>query len=211
MFPEITQDEVFRLETRRLWLRWQAASDVPALQALMAVREVAEMTSSWPHPLPEGEAARRRLQANALNASGAGLVFAVVTKFDGAVVGSMAVTAREGSSPVVGYAIAPGAWGRGFATEALQAAIDATFTLTREEAIEASVRVHNVASRRVLEKCGFAFVGSALSAMPARGGRFACDTFCLSRKTWESLKGWRAPIFARSAVARDVACSGAAC
>lgn len=28
MFPEITRDEVFRIETRRLWLRWPTFADV---------------------------------------------------------------------------------------------------------------------------------------------------------------------------------------
>ena len=27
MFPDLTRDDVFRLETRRLWLRWPRAAD----------------------------------------------------------------------------------------------------------------------------------------------------------------------------------------
>ena len=27
MFPEITRDDIFRLETERLWLRWPRAAD----------------------------------------------------------------------------------------------------------------------------------------------------------------------------------------
>ena len=48
----------------------------------------------------------------------------------------------------------------------------------------------NPASRRVLEKCGFAFQGSGLMAFPARGGVFPVDRFRLDRRSWQSLKSW---------------------
>ncbi len=54
MFPEITRDDVFRLETRRLWLRWPRAKDAAQHAAIVAHRDVAEMTSRIPHPLPPG-------------------------------------------------------------------------------------------------------------------------------------------------------------
>ena len=31
MFPEITHDDVFRLETERLWLRWPRLSDAEGI------------------------------------------------------------------------------------------------------------------------------------------------------------------------------------
>jgi hypothetical protein len=42
----------------------------------------------------------------------------------------------------------------------------------------------------VLEKCGFAFVGSGMMAFPARGGVFPVDRLRLDRRMWESLKAW---------------------
>ena len=36
MFPEITRDEVFRIETPRLWLRWPGLADASTLAAVMA-------------------------------------------------------------------------------------------------------------------------------------------------------------------------------
>ena len=32
MFPEIAKDDVFRIETRRLWLRWPRLADAPAME-----------------------------------------------------------------------------------------------------------------------------------------------------------------------------------
>ena len=59
---------------------------------------------------------------------------------------------------LVGYWIGKAFWGRGVATAALR-----EFIGTREPTrpLHAWVAVGNVASRRVLEKCGFALVGDA--------------------------------------------------
>ena len=71
--------------------------------------------------------------------------------------------------------------------------MDAAFILAGVRQVEASVRVINPASRRVLEKCGFRYEGTVLQDAPARGGMISCDRFRLDRKTWVSLKQWRMP------------------
>ena len=82
----------------------------------------------------------------------------------------------------LGYYFAPEEWGRGYATEAVQAVVDGVFLLTATKAIVADARVVNPASSRVLQKCGFAFQGSNLVDLAARGGFFPVDTFRLDRK-----------------------------
>ncbi len=52
MFPELTRDDVFRLETRRLWLRWPRLADGPAILRQAGAKPVAEMTAAIPHPYP---------------------------------------------------------------------------------------------------------------------------------------------------------------
>ena len=49
--------------------------------------------------------------------------------------------------------------------------------------------VDNPASRRVLEKCGFVFVGTGSLASMARGGVAPVDCLQLDRHTWASLGG----------------------
>ena len=66
---------------------------------------------------------------------------------------------------------------------------EAAFTLTPCIEINVDVRVENAASRRVLEKAGFAFVGSGLEGAPARGGLVPCDRFALSRAAWSARRG----------------------
>ena len=50
MFPEIARDEVFRLETRRLWLRWPRAADARCFPRFGRDWQVARLTAALPHP-----------------------------------------------------------------------------------------------------------------------------------------------------------------
>lgn len=190
MFPDLTRDDVFRLETRRLWLRWPRRSDVPAILRLAGEKAVAEMTSHVPHPYPAGEADAFVLSTRRANAEGAGLTLAVTPRREpGTAIGMVGIVARDGAASL-GYWLGSPHWGEGLATEAARALIDAYFGYTAAEELRVSARVINGASRRVIEKCGFVPTGSRLEAFPARGGVFPVDTFRLDRRAWASFKAW---------------------
>ena len=59
----------------------------------------------------------------------------------------------------VSYFFHPAYWGRGYATELLHATLQHGFDTLSLPAIGAFVRPANVASVRVLEKCGFTLLG----------------------------------------------------
>lgn len=189
MFPDLTCDDIFRLETKRLWLRWPRACDAPAIKSFASLAKIAQMTAAIPHPFPPGEAERFIFRARADNANGAALVLVVTQKNDnrmgaGQAIGVVSATLSETGEIELGFMVAPGLWSRGYATEAVRALIEALFALTGAERVLANARAENSASRRVLEKCGFAYVDSGLDLLPARGGLHACDRFQLSRKRW---------------------------
>ncbi|HEX9149124.1 MAG TPA: GNAT family N-acetyltransferase [Thermoanaerobaculia bacterium] len=78
---------------------------------------------------------------------------AVTTKtilFEGRVAGYIVSFERSGR-PLVGYWLGKGYWGRGIATRALSQFLD----VVAMRPLYAHVARHNVASIRVLEKCGF--------------------------------------------------------
>jgi RimJ/RimL family protein N-acetyltransferase len=56
------------------------------------------------------------------------------------------------------YHFHPDVWGRGYATELVEAALAFAFTELKAETVIGLTRPANPASRRVLEKCGFVFV-----------------------------------------------------
>jgi RimJ/RimL family protein N-acetyltransferase len=185
MFPDIARDDVFHLETSRLWLRWPRVKDAAAIERYSSRWEVARMTARIPHPYPPGEAERFIFAARQANAAGQDLILAIASnrgKRDP--FGMISVESRRQGRLSLGYALAPEAWGRGYATEAARAIIDASFLLTNAVEILASARVENPASRRVLEKCGFAHRGAGREGAPARGGMVDVDRFHLERSVW---------------------------
>jgi RimJ/RimL family protein N-acetyltransferase len=192
MFPDLTRDDVFRLETRRLWLRWPRLADVQAIVRLAGDKAVAEMTALVPHPYSEGDAEEFVFEARRTNAEGDGLTLAVTPKGrPNAVIGAVGITPDPAAGePHLGYWIGSPFWSQGHATEAARALVDAFFGYTPARELISSARVINPASRRVLEKCGFAFQGSGLKEFKARGGPLPVDHFRLDRRAWASLKAW---------------------
>ena len=80
MFPDLTRDDVFRLETRRLWLRWPRHADVQAIHRLAGERDVAEMTASIPHPYPADAATTFVFESRKGNALGRSLRMAIAPR-----------------------------------------------------------------------------------------------------------------------------------
>src|SRR3954449_3057759 len=80
MFPDLTRDDVFRLETRGLWLRWARLADAQAIVRLAGEKSVAEMTARIPHPYHPDDAERFIFMSRRSNADGQGLQLAITPK-----------------------------------------------------------------------------------------------------------------------------------
>lgn len=187
MFPDIARDDVFLLETKRLWLRWPRAADAKAIERYSSRWEVARMTSRIPHPYPAGEAERFIFTARDANAQGRDLILVITpTRGKREPIGMISLESRRQDRLTLGYALAPEFWGKGLATEAALAAIETGFALTDAVEMLATAHVENPASGRVLGKCGFAHIGTGLEGAPARGGMIPCDRFRLERAVWAS-------------------------
>lgn len=195
LFPDLTRDDVFRLETPRLWLRWQRRSDAAALMAFAGQKQVADMTGTWAHPLPEDEPERRIFEARKANATGISLVLAMTARSKpnhqiGQVGVGRSKHAGSKANVEIGYMLHPDYWGQGLVVEAVQAVLNTVFSYTDAQSVGAWTRVINSPSQRVLEKCGFRHAGSSLLDQPARGGMLPCDQYLLDRKTWSALVSW---------------------
>jgi RimJ/RimL family protein N-acetyltransferase len=191
MFPDLFRDEVFRIETPRLWLRWPRAEDAPALQAAVSVADVAVMTASWPHPLPEGEASRRIERMRSSNAGGQALVLAIARTAEPLrLIGTLGLHDMGEARAGLGYLLDVPFHGRGLMTEAVEGLVAAAFTYTGCRRIEASSRIINPASARVLDKCGFTHKGAVLQDAPTRGGPIEVDLFELTRAAWRARIAW---------------------
>ncbi len=173
------------LVTERLVLRPPHRDDLRELVALANDRQIADMLARMPHPYGASEA--RAFISGSLVETG-GCQYAVANAENGAFLGAAGLTPRDGGL-VLGYWIGRRYWGRGYATEAAHALIDLAFRATDVDAVAASCRVINPASRRVIQKCGFQYVGQGMIDSIA-AGRVPVERYQLDRKTWLSLKSW---------------------
>ncbi len=110
--------------------------------------------------IPRDEAAFSAVWEKSLSEPGV-TAWAIIA--DGTLVGSIACFKMDGLD-AVGYWIAKEHWGRGIATRALELLLEAVTV----RPLHARAARHNVASIRVLERCGFVVTGYRLSPGDAR-------------------------------------------
>jgi RimJ/RimL family protein N-acetyltransferase len=178
------------IETRRLILRPAVACDAAALAALADNPRIAENLARLPHPyrLADAEAFITRGQP------AGGVAWAIFLKRAGdgpELVGMVSAEPRDGGAMEIGYWVGEPHWDRGFATEAAHAAVDYAFLHLGAKRIAVRCRVTNLASRRVIEKCGFQFVGQDLVRSLHFRAMMPAYHFALDRRTWESLRRWQ--------------------
>ena len=183
MFPEITRDDIFRLETQRLWLRWPRAADAESIALFCNDPEVALKTTTIPFPYSQSDAERFVLRSRSDNMEGSALHLALAPKRQpneaiGMISLMGAETRGEGK---LGFVLARSAWGQGFMTEAARAFVDLVFNLTSLDHIVSSALLDNAASLRVQEKLGFVVTGEKTAHAPARGAPLRLTTTLLKR------------------------------
>jgi RimJ/RimL family protein N-acetyltransferase len=183
MFPEITRDDIFRLETQRLWLRWPRAADADAIARFAGDPEVALKTANVPQPYEPRHAEAHILNMREINTAGSGLCLAIALKSKpNEAIGLIdACGAAHRGETAFGYWLARPFWGRGLMTEAARAFVDLVFNLTSLDHIVSSALPTNAASLRVQEKIGFVATGEATIDAPARGGPIRVTTTLLKR------------------------------
>ena len=172
------------LETARLRLRAPHRGDVKAIVRLAGDRCVAENTARIPHPYTASDAEEFIAAVNRQDGEATFMIM-----FAGEAVGACSVEPRDGGAEI-GYWLGVPYWGRGYATEAARALIDHAFGDLGHDVLGAGARVHNPASRRVLEKCAFQWTGVGLYRIRAINSSAPLDRFRLDRRLWASLKAW---------------------
>lgn len=117
-----------------------------------------------------------------LERDGTGIWWAICSR-DDAFLGAIGVNGivkahRKGE---LGFWLLPEHWGRGYISEAMPLVLDHGFGRLGLHRLEAQVETDNIASRKVLERCGFAHEGT-LRECEVKNGRFvSLDVFsCLA-------------------------------
>ena len=146
------------LRTNRLWLREHRLEDLRPLRAMLSDpaltyylpslrHETQEETARYLEGCLRDAAAYPRLRYNL-----------AVCDVNGALVGSVGLHLIDGDPDDghygLGFFIQRDRWNQGYAAEAVGAALDCIFARGAAR-VSASALAENLASRRVLEKCGF--------------------------------------------------------
>ena len=139
----------------RVQLRQLRASDA---DDLFAVHSDARVMRYWSHlPWTDREQAVARIAQLARDRANAEFYTWANTLADDRLIGTVSLfainrTQRRGE---VGYALAAGAWGHGYATEGIRLAIAHAFDTIGLERLEADIDPRNEASCRLVERVGF--------------------------------------------------------
>ena len=156
---------MLRIETDRLVLRKPNFIDADAIFTRYASDPAVTRYLSWAthrnvedtrHFLGFSEAEWRRWPAGP---------YLVESRADGLLLGSSGLSFKTPQFAVTGYVFARDAWGRGYATETLNAIISVARDLGVRR-LDAMCHEEHVASRHVLEKCGFKLIDAVLSRFP---------------------------------------------
>lgn len=148
------------IETERLRLRRLGRRDKKDMYDYARRKEVSRYLLWSPH---QDEDYTKRLidRLLYLYKSGEYFDFAVEYRENGKMIGTcgFASVDEKNNCAEVGYVLSPDYWGKGIATEAVNAVLRFGFCDLELGRIEARYMVENTASRRVMEKCGMTFEG----------------------------------------------------
>ena len=144
-----------RLETERLILRKISPSDSKDMYEYSCRPETTEYLLWEPHPYYSYTAELTRFLQREY-AEGRYSDLAIVWRENGKMIGTVGFTSYDpqNSCAEAGYVLSPDYWGRGIATEALEALLSFAFCELQLNRVEAKYISGNSASLRVMEKCG---------------------------------------------------------
>jgi RimJ/RimL family protein N-acetyltransferase len=160
----------FRLETERLTIRPLARTDIARFTAYRNDPDVARY-QDWdlPYTRDAAHALIDALEPDGRPRNGEWVQLAI-TDSDDRLVGDLAVWLdAHGQLAMIGYTLSPDAQGKGHATEAVAELVRWLLTQRKVHRVTATIDPANVASARVLERCGFRYIGTARSAALVRG------------------------------------------
>ncbi|MCM2448476.1 GNAT family N-acetyltransferase [Rahnella sp. CG8] len=142
------------LSTDRLILRPLVLEDAQAIQQLAGDPRVAIWTTSFTTPFSHQQSVNWVNRAiNAMQA-GQAISLAITLSESAKLIGVVNLRLPENERPQLGYWLGVAYWGKGYCTEAVQALLRYGFRQLGLEQIHARCYDNNVASEKVMLRCG---------------------------------------------------------
>jgi RimJ/RimL family protein N-acetyltransferase len=153
------------ITTDRLVLTTPTLAHVPAIARLANNRRIFEVMARLPFPYGEEDA---RFFIEQIVPSAEEKCYAIT--HDGVFMGIAGLTFAAGKAPELGYWLGEPFWGRGYATEAARALVDAA-RAAGIPALRSRALVTNAGSRNVLRKAGFTELGEGSEPLGTNKGK----------------------------------------
>src|SRR6187551_1748328 len=151
-------------QTPNLRLILQTREDVRSMIDGMTPFEKAQLSAAWLAQFEASTGADHWVHG-----------FRLVHRSSGNIVGFCSFKGPPTDGVVeIGYGIAPDEQGKGYATEAARALVEFARAFREVRVIRAHTLAEGAASKRVLEKCGFQFVGEVIDPEDGPVLRFEC-------------------------------------
>ena len=106
---------------------------------------------------------------------------AIVLKENNRLIGGIDVVGYLEGTPVIGYNIARNCWGNGYMTEACKCLVNYLFSLGHKK-VRIDAAVDNIASNRVIQKCGGTFQRQELHDRPLYGDKMLINSYLIEKK-----------------------------
>ncbi|EEQ3637106.1 GNAT family N-acetyltransferase [Escherichia coli] len=146
------------LLTKRLILNPFRLSDAPELQRLVCDPKLAQWTRCFSSPFSIEESVdwlNKTIQKTKL---GENVTLSIHLKHGGNLIGAVSFQKKDMLKAEVGYWLGVPFWRKGYCTEALGALIDFSFTTQNVTQIIARCEKDNIASQKVMIRCGMHYV-----------------------------------------------------
>ena len=158
------------IETERLLLRpFELSDDVAMFEGWASDPEVTKYLTWSPHTCVEGTHALLQIWVKQYEKPER-INFAIVEKASNKLIGGIDVVGYLEGTPVIGYVLGRAYWGKGYMTEACKRVLEFLFDKGYEE-VRIDAQKENIASQRVILKCGGVFLKEEYEDVPAKGER----------------------------------------
>jgi RimJ/RimL family protein N-acetyltransferase len=145
-----------QLLSKRLLLRAMHTGDVHEIQFHVNTKAVCNNMSYTPHPYTMEMAENWMRNINYGMGNGTCCYWAICDLVTGEFIGSMGLSLfREQDGAEMHYWIGEKFWNNGYCTEAAKLTIKYVFEKLKFHRLQITHRKGNIASRRIIEKCGF--------------------------------------------------------
>ncbi|HMQ78430.1 MAG TPA: GNAT family protein [Ignavibacteria bacterium] len=177
------------LETHRLRLRKLSMRDAGDVFAYASVPEVAEHVT-WEYHRNISDSMHYLRFITQQYQDGIPSPWGIIHKELGKLIGTIGyhVWSLPNGFGEVGYALSKDFWNKGYTTEAFEEVIRFGFERLRLNRVEATCKLANTASERVMLKCGLSYEGILRKRLFAKSEYHDLKLYSLLRKEWEQIQ-----------------------